>query len=69
MNTDIKKLLNKKGWTGREVGRAVLMSITDAYKQSLLGNPDPKPLFSQAQLNKMVRSITDSREGSTTIGI
>lgn len=63
MNTDIKKLLNKKGWTGREVGRAVLMSITDAYKQSLLGNPDPKPLFSQAQLNKMVRSITDSREG------
>lgn len=65
MTADIKKLLNKRGWTGREIGQALLLSLTDSYKQALQGVREPKPLFSQAQLQKMIHSITDSYEGQT----
>lgn len=63
MSVDIKRLLNKRGWSGKEVGQALLLSLTDRYIQILQGNPDPEPLFTQAQLNKMMQSITDSYEG------
>lgn len=64
MSTDIKRLLRKKGWTGREVGQALLISLTDSYRKHLLGNTEPEPLFSQAQLQNMINSITDRSEGT-----
>lgn len=64
MSTDIKRLLRKKGWTGREVGQALLINLTDSYRKVLLGDTNPEPLFSQAQLQNMINSLADRSEGA-----
>lgn len=58
MALNIKALLNKKGWTGEEVGRALMASLV--YDFENLGKPNKKPLFTQAELEQMERSLTDS---------
>ena len=60
---DINKLLKKKGWTGDEVGKALVLSLIDAFKQSLAGVSAPKELFSSAQLKTMVMSLKDKQQG------
>lgn len=55
MAQSIKQLLSKKGWTGREVGRALLMSLANDVK-----NKGKKPLFSQEDFNRMVKSLSDA---------
>lgn len=60
---NIKTLLNKKGWTGRELGIIELTNMCVLFKQSLSGVADPKPLVEQGQFQKMLNSITDSYHG------
>ena len=55
MAKSIKALLNKKGWTGKEVGKALLMSLKHDMENK--GNPNKKPLFSQEDFNRMVDSL------------
>lgn len=57
---DIKKLLNKKGWTGRELGIIELTNMCSVFKQSLEGISPVVPLVDNAQFQKMLNSITDS---------
>lgn len=63
MATSIKALLNKKGWTGDEVGKAIIFSLIDAYKQTLDGVEKPTELFSPIQLKTMVNSLTNKEQG------
>lgn len=60
---NIKTLLNKKGWTGRELGIIELTNMCVLFKQSLSGVADPKPLVEPGQFQKMLNSITDSYHG------
>lgn len=60
MARKIDSLLNKKGWTGVEVGKALVASIIhDIRHQS---EPDYKPLFSQSDFNKMESSLNTERD-------
>ena len=60
MARKIDSLLNKKGWTGVEVGKALVASIIhDIRHQS---EPDYKPLFSQSDFGKMESSLNTERD-------
>ena len=59
---DIKRLLNKKGWTGRELGILELTNMAVLFRQAIEGQ-EPKPLVGQAQLRKMINTITDRQQG------
>lgn len=60
MAKKIDSLLNKKGWTGVEVGKALVASIIhDIRHQS---EPDYKPLFSQSDFDKMESSLNTERD-------
>lgn len=59
---DIKRLLNKKGWTGRELGIIQVTNMAIMFRQALQGNPDPKPLIEWGQLRKMINGITGSEQ-------
>ena len=60
---DIKKLLNKKGWTGRELGIIELTNMSELYRQALAGNQDPTPLVEPGQFQKMINGIVDRSQG------
>ena len=64
---DIKRLLNKKGWTGRELGILELTNMCVVFRQALEGK-EPKPLVEQAQLRKMINTITDRQQGQVYNG-
>lgn len=55
MAKSIKSLLNKKGWTGKEVGTALLMNLKNDIEHK--GQHNIKPLFSQEDFNRMVGSL------------
>lgn len=57
MATKIDKLLAKKGWTGEEVGKALLASVI--YDVKHMGEPGHKPLFSQEDFNRMEDSLVN----------
>lgn len=59
---DIKRLLNKKGWTGAELGILELTNMAVMFRQALEGK-EPKPLVEQAQLQRMLNSLTDRQQG------
>ena len=60
MARKIDSLLNKKGWTGVEVGKALVASIIhDIRHQS---EPDYKPLFSQSDFDKMESGLNTERD-------
>lgn len=59
---DLKRLLNKKGWTGRELGIIQVSNMAIMFRQVLQGNPDPKPLIEREQLRKMINGITDREQ-------
>ena len=46
MAKSIDSLLKKKGWSGEEVGKALIASVIHDVKHR--GEPDFKPLFSQS---------------------
>lgn len=60
MAKNIKALLNKKGWTGKEVGKALLMNLKNDIENK--GNPDKKPLFTQEDFNRMVDSLKTDQQ-------
>lgn len=55
MARGIKSLLNKKNWTGKDVGKALLMNLKNDIENK--GNPNKKPLFSQEDFNRMLDSL------------
>lgn len=59
---NLKRLLNKKGWTGRELGILEVSNMAICFSQALSGE-EPKPLFDKAQFRKMLNSLTDSGQG------
>lgn len=59
---DIKRLLNKKGWTGRELGILEITNVAKQFEQTLKGE-EPKPLIDPAQFQKMVNEIKDPVQG------
>lgn len=65
---DIKKLLNKKGWTGRELGIIELTNMSELYRQALEGKPNPKPLVDPAQFQKMINGIVERAQGAVYNG-
>lgn len=65
--TDIKRLLNKKGWTGRELGILELSNMAVMFRQALEGK-EPQPLVEQAQFRKMINTITDRQQGQVYNG-
>lgn len=58
MAKSVKALLNKKGWTGQEVGQLLMASVLHDIK----GQGKGKPLFSQQQFRKIEASLTTDRE-------
>ena len=58
MARDIKNLLNKKGWTGEEVGRALIASLIHDVQSKREGK-DSQPLFTQAEFDRMENSLKD----------
>lgn len=56
----INRLLNKKGWTGVEVGKALVASIVHDIKHQ--SEPDYKPLFSQSDFDMMECSLSAERD-------
>ena len=61
MPMDIKRLLSKKGWTGEETGRALILNLINEYKQSMEGSRDPKPLFPREKITEMLHGFRASR--------
>lgn len=55
MVKSIKSLLSKKKWTGKEVGKALLMNLKHDIETEK--DPNKKPLFSQEDFNRMVDSL------------
>lgn len=64
---DIKRLLNKNGWTGRELGILEITNMCVMFRQAIEGK-EPQPIVEQAQLRKMLSTITDRQQGQTYNG-
>lgn len=52
------KITDKKGWTGEEVGRLILKNSIHSYNEAMKGIRNPKPIFSQNELEAMVSNIS-----------
>lgn len=59
---DIKRLLNKKGWTGRELGIIELTNMALNFQQRLQGK-EPKDLIDRAHFQSMISGISDKEQG------
>lgn len=64
---DIKRLLNKKGWTGRELGIIELTNMAIMFRQALEGK-EPQPIVDQARFRTMINGITDRQQGKVYNG-
>lgn len=53
---NINRLLSKKTWRGEEVGKALIASLANDIRMK--NRTDWKPLFPQAEFNRMVDSLT-----------
>lgn len=56
----LKNLLKKKGWTGKEVGQLLIASMLNDIKQQ--GQGEKTPLFSQSDFEKMESILTSDRD-------
>ena len=59
MANNIKSLLAKKGWTGEEVGKALIASLLHDIKNQ---GKEYEPLFTQADFDKMENSLSTDRD-------
>ena len=57
MPTDIKALLKKKGWTGRELGILELTNMAEAYFQSLHGVKEPPDIIDRAAITAAIQNL------------
>ena len=60
---NVEKLLKKKGWTGKELGRLELAMTLNALHKSLQGDTSPERIVSEAEFRKMLDTITDPYQG------
>lgn len=60
---EINRLLNKKGWTGAELGRLEIATVMRAYQRALNGEEDTKPEISKEDFNRLVKTLEDPAEG------
>ena len=54
---DVKRLLKKKGWTGEETGKALILDIISSYKSG-----DQKALFPREKLIEMINGFSESQD-------
>ena len=66
--TDIKKLLSKKGWTGKELGQIALANVAHKYKQQTEGIADPTPLVTHGEFSKMLNTLKEPTQINTYNG-
>lgn len=64
---DIKRLLNKKGWTGRELGIIEITDMATAFANDLAGKPS-KPLVEDNEFMRMLGSLTDKHQAKIYSG-
>lgn len=55
---DIKRILKKKAWTGRDLGILEVTNMCIMFSQSLEGK-EPKPIVEISQLRSMIDNISD----------
>ena len=67
MPTDIKALLKKKGWTGRELGILELTNMAEMYDQQRRGEQDPREIIDRAAMTAAVQNL-DRANGPTYNG-
>lgn len=60
--SDIKGLLNKKGWTGKELGQIELANMAYMFSQQIEGK-DPTPLVTHGEFRKMLSTLKDPIQG------
>lgn len=61
MTTNINKLLSKKGYTGEEVGRALIASLMNDLQYREDGET-AKPLFTEGEFSRMENSLEGERD-------
>lgn len=69
---DIKRILRKRSWTGRELGILELTNMCELYRQGLEGEAHPKPIVEPARFQKMldtIRGTEDSKDYNGYIAI
>ena len=66
--TDIKKLLSKKGWTGKELGQIALANVAHKFTQQIEGVADPTPLVTHGEFSKMLNTLKEPNQISTYNG-
>lgn len=59
---DIKRLLRKKGWTGKELGQIEISNMCHMWSQQMQGKT-PTPLVEHEDFMKMLNSINDPVQG------
>ena len=59
MANSIKSLLSKKGWTGEEVGKALIASLLNDIRYQ---GQEHELLFTQADFDKMESSLSTDRD-------
>lgn len=57
MTVSISKLLNKKGWTGKELGRIEIANMVKIFTENRAGVKNPEPIVQMDKLRSMVRSL------------
>lgn len=57
--SDIKKIINKKGWTGKELGQIELANLAYLFKQQIEGKEEATPLVTQGEFRKMLNTLKD----------
>lgn len=57
MAVSITKLLNKKGWTGKELGRIEIANMVKIFADNKAGIINPEPIVPMEKLRSMVRSL------------
>ena len=60
---DIKRILRKRRWTGRELGILELTNMCELYRHGLEGVARPKPIVEPDRFQKMLDSIRGSEAG------
>ena len=59
---EINALLNKKGWTGRELGILEVTNMCRMFAQNMSGITPAKPLVEKDRLKSMVNSLSSDRD-------
>ena len=59
---DINALLNKKGWTGRELGILEVTNMCRMFAQNMSGATPAKPLIEKDRFKSMINALTSDKD-------